>query len=56
MECRVRYAEAFTCTKSVIVPAAFTRDKAHEKDLLRTSCRSRPADAMLVFGAPNAKA
>ncbi len=25
MECRARYAEAFTCSKSVIVPAAVTR-------------------------------
>jgi LmbE family N-acetylglucosaminyl deacetylase len=33
MECRARYAEAFTCTKSVIVPAAFARDNAQEKDL-----------------------
>ena len=27
MECRARYAEAFTCTKSVIVPAAVTRPR-----------------------------
>ena len=33
MECRARYAEAFTCTKSMIVPAAFTRGTAQEKDL-----------------------
>jgi LmbE family N-acetylglucosaminyl deacetylase len=33
MECRARYAEAFTCTKSVIVPAAFTRGNTQEKDL-----------------------
>jgi LmbE family N-acetylglucosaminyl deacetylase len=33
MECRARYAEAFTCTKSVIVPAAFRRGDAQEKDL-----------------------
>jgi len=33
MECRARYAEAFTCTKSVIVPAAFARANAQEKDL-----------------------
>ena len=32
MECRARYAEAFTCTKSVIVPAAFARANAQEKD------------------------
>jgi len=34
MECRARYAEAFTCTKSVIVPAALARGNAQEKDLL----------------------
>ena len=28
MECRSRYAEAFTCAKSVIVPAAFARGNA----------------------------
>ena len=32
MECRARYAEAFTCTKSVIVPAAFARGHAQERD------------------------
>jgi LmbE family N-acetylglucosaminyl deacetylase len=32
MECRSRYAEAFTCTKSVIAPAALTRGNAQEKD------------------------
>ena len=33
MECRARYAEAFTCTKSVVVPAAFTQGNTQEKDL-----------------------
>jgi LmbE family N-acetylglucosaminyl deacetylase len=33
MECRARYAEAFTCSKSVIVPAAFAQGNAQEKDL-----------------------
>ena len=33
MECRTRYAEAFTCSKSVIVPAAFPVGGAQEKDL-----------------------
>ena len=28
IECRAPYAEAFTCTKSVIVPAAFARGDA----------------------------
>jgi LmbE family N-acetylglucosaminyl deacetylase len=32
MECRARYAEAFTCTKSVIVPAACARGNAQERD------------------------
>jgi LmbE family N-acetylglucosaminyl deacetylase len=32
MECRARYAEAFTCTKSVIVPAASAPGNAQEKD------------------------
>jgi LmbE family N-acetylglucosaminyl deacetylase len=32
MECRAHYAEAFTCTKSVIVPAASARDNAQERD------------------------
>jgi len=31
MECRARYAEAFRCTKSIIVPAMFTR-AAQDKD------------------------
>jgi LmbE family N-acetylglucosaminyl deacetylase len=33
MECRARYAEAFTCTKSVIMPAASALGNAQEKDL-----------------------
>jgi LmbE family N-acetylglucosaminyl deacetylase len=33
MECRARYAEAFTCTKSIVVPATFTQGNAQEKDL-----------------------
>jgi LmbE family N-acetylglucosaminyl deacetylase len=33
MECKARYAEAFTCNKSVIVPAARTTGTAQEKDL-----------------------
>jgi LmbE family N-acetylglucosaminyl deacetylase len=33
MECRARYAEAFTCTKSVIVPVAFARGNVQGKDL-----------------------
>ena len=33
MECRARYAEAFTCTKSIIVPAAFAHGNEQEKDL-----------------------
>ena len=33
MECKARYAEAFTCTKSVIVPAALARGAARKKDL-----------------------
>ena len=33
MECRARYAEAFTCTKSVIVPAASALGNVQEKDL-----------------------
>ena len=32
MECRARYAEAFTCTKSVVVPAAFAHGN-EQKDL-----------------------
>jgi LmbE family N-acetylglucosaminyl deacetylase len=31
MECRARYAEAFTCTKSVIVPAAFASGDAQTR-------------------------
>lgn len=33
MECKARYAEAFTCTKSVIVPAAPAPGTAQKKDL-----------------------
>lgn len=33
MECKARYAEAFSCNKSVIVPAARTPGTAQEKDL-----------------------
>ena len=33
MECRARYAEAFTSSKSVVVPAAFARGNEQEKDL-----------------------
>jgi len=32
MECRARYAEAFTCNKSVIVPTASARGNAQERD------------------------
>jgi LmbE family N-acetylglucosaminyl deacetylase len=31
MECRMRYAEAFRCAKSVIVPAALTPDTSREE-------------------------
>jgi LmbE family N-acetylglucosaminyl deacetylase len=31
MECRVRYAEAFRCAKSVIVPSALTLGTSHER-------------------------
>ena len=33
MECRARYAEAFRCAKSVIMPAAFARGNTQEKAL-----------------------
>jgi LmbE family N-acetylglucosaminyl deacetylase len=33
MECRARYAEAFTCTKSVIVPEALAGGNALDEDL-----------------------
>ena len=33
MECRTRYAEAFRCAKSVVVPAAFVRGNPQEGDL-----------------------
>jgi LmbE family N-acetylglucosaminyl deacetylase len=32
MECRARYAEAFRCAKSVIVPSAFVPGTPHERD------------------------
>jgi LmbE family N-acetylglucosaminyl deacetylase len=34
MECRTHYAEAFTCTKSVIIPAASTPGNLHEENLI----------------------
>ena len=34
MECRARYAEAFTCTKSVIVPAASARGNPSGRDFI----------------------
>jgi hypothetical protein len=34
MECRAHYAEAFTCTKSVIIPAASTPGNLQEENLI----------------------
>jgi hypothetical protein len=44
MECRARYAEAFTCTKSVIVPAASALGNLREGDLYEH--RHRPGCVM----------
>jgi len=55
MECRARYAEAFTCTKSVIAPAAFTRGKVDENELLRTS-RDRWSPAKRAGASRSGKA